>query len=246
MMRRRTVISSRGAILVGLGSNQTDGDTTTSSNHLGVARRFRIDYTNPHSRGEQGEGWWNKRYGAGLTRNPKVEEKPLDARVGMATRKGPKTAHSLPVYKQGTMLQNNIRHKTANMMSEYEFGMENNLRHTSQEGTFDENSEYRDWMHGDDRRMANFKLAAIIFTWFAIYWYAAKKMSDETWEIPAPALQRPELIKQSQKRQAELDDAVAQKAFAQRAVEIQNEAVTKRIGSSVTPGPAGKTLLAGP
>ena len=120
---------------------------------------------------------------------PELFEGPLDLKAGeKGIRKGPPTAHSLPVYKSTHKLHNSARWKTANLVANVAGGKDFRLRETHGEGTLDETGHYRDWLYGDDRRYANYLGLSLGALSLFLFYYTIKVMSSETWDIPAPAL----------------------------------------------------------
>lgn len=116
-------------------------------------------------------------------------EGPMDLRPGEKTmRKGPAVAHSLPVYKTAHKLNNSVRWKTANLITNVAGGKDYRLRETQSEGTFDETGMYRDWLYGDERRYANYCGLALGGLSIFLFWYTMNIMGKESWDIPAPVL----------------------------------------------------------
>jgi hypothetical protein len=118
-------------------------------------------------------------------------EKPLDKQVGQGGRKGPPTAHALPVYKTAHKLQNNARWKTANVTTQIAQGQHYSLRETYGEGKMDDTGMYRDWLHGEERRFANYLAIGLGVTSFTLFWYTMKTMGNEVWDIPTPTMKQP-------------------------------------------------------
>jgi hypothetical protein len=126
---------------------------------------------------------------------PQFFEKPLDKFAGPGARKGPPTAHSLPVYKTAHKLASSARWKNANVVTNVCSGKDFRLSETHGEGRVDETGMYRDWLYGEERRFANYVAFGLFLTAIALFSYTVRKMGSESWEIPAPALLRPDLIK---------------------------------------------------
>lgn len=116
-------------------------------------------------------------------------EGPLDLRPGEKNmKKGPPVAHSLPVYKTAHKLNNSVRWKNANLITNVAGGKDFRLRETQGEGTFDETGMYRDWLYGDERRYANYCGLALGSLSIFLFFYTMNVMGKETWDIPAPVL----------------------------------------------------------
>ncbi|EAN94689.1 hypothetical protein C3747_26g243 [Trypanosoma cruzi] len=116
-------------------------------------------------------------------------EGPLDIKPGeRRARKGPPVAHSLPVYKTAHKLNNSVRWKNANLITNVAGGKDYRLRETQGEGTFDESGMYRDWLYGDERRYANYIGVALGCLSIGLFLYTMRVMGAETWDIPAPVL----------------------------------------------------------
>ncbi|RNF02871.1 hypothetical protein TraAM80_06086 [Trypanosoma rangeli] len=116
-------------------------------------------------------------------------EGPLDIKPGeRVARKGPPVAHSLPVYKTAHKLNNSVRWKNANLITNVVGGKDFRLRETQGEGTFDDSGMYRDWLYGDERRYANYVGVALGCLSIGLFLYTMRVMSAETWDIPAPVL----------------------------------------------------------
>jgi hypothetical protein len=118
-------------------------------------------------------------------------EKPLDKQVNDKTRKGPPVAHSLPVYKTAHKLHQSARWKTANVVTNVAGGKDFRLRETHGEGRVDETGVYRDFLYGEERRLANYSVTALAAMVFALFYYTVNVMGSETWEIPQPLQQKP-------------------------------------------------------
>lgn len=116
-------------------------------------------------------------------------EGPMDLRPGEKNmKKGPPVAHSLPVYKTAHKLNNSVRWKNANLITNVAGGKDYRLRETQGEGTFDETGMYRDWLYGDERRYANYCGIALGGLAIFLFFYTMNIMGKETWDIPAPVL----------------------------------------------------------
>lgn len=130
-------------------------------------------------------------------------EGPLDLQPGeKSMRKGPPVAHSLPVYKTAHKLNNSVRWKNANLITNVAGGKDYRLRETQGEGTFDETGMYRDWLYGDERRYANYCGVALGGLAIFLFFYTMNIMGRESWDIPAPVLASQ---KKRQAREAGID-----------------------------------------
>lgn len=123
--------------------------------------------------------------------SPKHFEPPLDKQIGDRSKKGPPTAHELPIYKQAHKLQSSARWKTANLITNVTRGKDFRLRETHGEGRVDDSGMYRDWLYGEERRFANYLCGAMAFTSMSLFYYTVKLMGSESWDIPAPMLAKP-------------------------------------------------------
>ena len=144
-------------------------------------------------------------------------EKALDKQAGPGPRKGPPTAHSLPVYKTAHKLHSSARWKTANVVANVTTGKDFRLSETHGEGRVDETGMYRDWLYGEERRFANYIAFGCFLVAVALFSLTVRKMGSESWEIPAPALLKPDLIKT--KRSSIGDGEVNALSAADRALE---------------------------
>lgn len=124
-----------------------------------------------------------------FTARRELFEGPLDLKAGEKNlKKGPPVAHSLPVYKTAHKLNNSVRWKQANLITNVAGGKDYRLRETQGEGTFDETGMYRDWLYGDERRYANYCGCALGGLAIFLFWYTMNIMGKESWDIPAPVL----------------------------------------------------------
>lgn len=177
-----------------------------------------------------GGATWNQR------RLVKAEffEAPLDRRAGeRGNKKGPPVAHSLPVYKTAHKLASSARWKHANVVANVAGGKDFRLSETHGEGRVDDTGMYRDWLYGEERRYANYIAGCLTLVVVTLFWYTVKKMGSESWDIPAPAVARPDLVKKGASSQKPNEPSAADRALEEARPRLVRPTVPGGVASPI-------------
>ncbi|KNH04029.1 CzcA family heavy metal efflux pump [Perkinsela sp. CCAP 1560/4] len=74
---------------------------------------------------------------------------------------------------------------------------ETKLRVTHHEGRFDKSGMYRDWLYGNDRRLANIIGFLLTVMSIGIFFYSIQFLGSDKWDMPAPLLRKPDFVRRA-------------------------------------------------
>mmetsp|Transcript_17952 Transcript_17952/g.28092 ORF Transcript_17952/g.28092 Transcript_17952/m.28092 type:complete len:170 (-) Transcript_17952:73-582(-) len=126
--------------------------------------------------------------------HPDFIEPPLDRQLRSRPRKGPPVAHNLDIYKKVHKLHQSAKWKMANISQANVNTRNHEIRTTHQEGRFDKEGMYRDFLYGNDRRLANTCGTVLFGMAIGIFFYTIDFLGSDKWDMPAPLLKKPDLI----------------------------------------------------